>query len=256
MKLGKYKIDNVYNEDCYEAIKNIPDKSIDLVYIDIPYLIKSGGGCHSELSKRIMKTNKVDLDGINNGIDYAIFDELCRIMKHIYIYIWCSKEQILDIIKIFVDKYKCRFNLLVWCKTNPVPATNNVWLPDLEYCLVFKDKNASRYNDGYELKSKWYISEINKKDKDLYDHPTIKPLDLVKRHLLHSTNEGDIVLDCFCGSGTSLVAAKELNRHYLGFELNHKYWQIAVDRVNGISQKDKRLKDSGIMTIYDFGVDD
>ena len=86
MKLGKYEIDNVYNEDCYQAIRNIPDKSIDLVYIDIPYLIESGGGGHSELSKRIIKTNKVDLDGINNGIDYGIFDELCRIMKHIYIY--------------------------------------------------------------------------------------------------------------------------------------------------------------------------
>ena len=58
------------------------------------------------------------------------------------------------------------------------------------------------------------------------------------------------------GSGTVGVACKELERNFIGFELNPEYWQIAVDRVNGISQKDKRLKDSGIMTIYDFGVDD
>lgn len=58
------------------------------------------------------------------------------------------------------------------------------------------------------------------------------------------------------GSGTTAVACKELERNFIGFELNPDYYKIAVDRVNGISQKDRRLKDKGIMTIYDFGVDD
>ena len=136
--MNKYKHNNIYNVDSYEAIKEIPDTSIDLVYIDIPYLIESGGCGRSKLGQRIDKINKKDLANISQGIDYSIFDELVRVMKYIYIYIWCSKEQILDIMKIFVDKYDCRYNLLVWCKTNPTPATNNVWLPDLEYCLVFK----------------------------------------------------------------------------------------------------------------------
>ena len=154
--------------------------------------------------------------------------------------------------KIFVDKYDCRYNLLVWCKTNPTPATNNVWLPDLEYCLVFKEKGAPNYNDGYELKSKWYISPINKKDKDLYYHPTIKPLELVKRHILHSTKENDVVLDCFLGSGTTAVACKELGRNYIGFEVNKEYFDIAQNRLNGISQKDIILKEKGIQNIFDF----
>lgn len=235
MKLGKYELNKIYNEDCYEAIKNIPDKSVDLVYIDIPYLIESGGGGSSDLGKRIQKTNKVDLKEISDGIDYSLFDELVRVMKKIYIFIWCSKEQILDIMKIFIEKYNCRFNLLVWCKTNPTPATNNVWLPDLEYCLVFKEKGAPNYNDGYEIKSKWYSSSINKNDKDLYGHPTIKPLELVKRHLLHSTNKDDVVLDCFMGSGTTAVACKELGRNFIGFEIDKQYHKIACDRVNGIT---------------------
>lgn len=58
------------------------------------------------------------------------------------------------------------------------------------------------------------------------------------------------------GSGTTAVACKELERNFIGFELNPDYYKIAVDRVSGISQKDRRLKDKGIMTIYDFGVDD
>jgi DNA modification methylase len=113
--------------------------------------------------------------------------------------------------------------------------TNNTLLPNLEYCLVFKEDGAPRYNDGYELKSKWYISSINKSDKDLYKHPTIKPLELVKRHILHSTQPNDIVLDCFCGSGTTCVACKETGRRYIGMEINPEYHKIAVNRLNGIN---------------------
>lgn len=110
-----------------------------------------------------------------------------------------------------------------------------MWLPDLEYCLCIKENAAPRYNDGFEIKSKWYVSPKNKTDRDLYKHPTIKPLELVKRHLLHSTNEGDVVLDCFCGSGTTCLAAKETGRRYIGIEINQEYHKIAVNRLNGIT---------------------
>jgi DNA modification methylase len=93
-----------------------------------------------------------------------------------------------------------------------------------------------------ETKHKYYVSQCNVADKELYDHPTIKPLEMIKNHIINSTKEGDVVLDCFCGSGTTCVACKELGRHYIGMELNPKYYQIAVDRLNGISQKEKREK--------------
>lgn len=239
------------NGDCYELIKTIPDKSVDLVYIDIPYLIEKGGVSNSALGKRLQKVTNT-LQDISKGIDYSIFDELVRVMKYIYIYIWCSKEQILDIMKIFVDKYNCRFNLLVWCKTNAVPATGDMWLPNVEYCLVFKEKGAKRYNDGYDLKSKWYLSGTNKSDKDLYDHPTIKPYQFVKQHILHSTDEGDVVLDCFMGSGTTGVACKELGRDFIGIEIDKKYYDIAVDRINGITQRERDKINEGQMTIFEI----
>ena len=226
-------INTIQLGDCYELIKQIPDKSIDLVYIDIPYLIEDGGCSGSPLSQRMRKIQKEEIENIRHGIDYSILDELCRVLKHIYIYIWCSKEQILDLLEYF--KEKSRFNILVWCKTNPSPMTNGTWLPDIEYCICFKDEKAPRYNDGYELKSKFYVSQKNKSDKDLYNHPTIKPLELVKRHILHSTNENDIVLDCFCGSGTTCVACKETNRRFIGMEIDPEYHKIAVNRLNGIT---------------------
>jgi len=74
----------LYNEDCYEGIKKIPDKSVDLVYIDIPYL-------YSNFGERIVNTGKLknnNIKHISNGIDFKIFDELIRVMKHIYIYIY------------------------------------------------------------------------------------------------------------------------------------------------------------------------
>lgn len=252
MKIGKFETNNIYNVDSYQAIKDIPDKSIDLIYVDIPYLITHGGAGCSPLSLRIQKISNVDLRDIRDGIDYSIFDEFCRIMKYIYIYIWCSKDQILDICNYFVKEKGCTMNILCWCKTNPIPSTNNVWLSDVEYCLVFKGKGAPRYNDGYELKSKWYVSGINQKDKKDYEHPTIKPLELVKRHILHSTQENDIVLDCFLGSGTTAVACKELNRQYLGFEINKEYYDIACDRLKGITVQERKDKNAGVLNIFDF----
>lgn len=261
--------------DCYQEIKKIPDKSVDLVYTDIPYLFVGGGGggafgsnkksyreeiiltdnenvmkykAESNRLRQLMReaTNKteyekwhsqhanilkkINYEGLNKGCDLSILSEFCRVLKYIYIYIWCSKEQILPIMKFFEDK-NCKVNILVWCKTNPTPSTNNNWLPDVEYCLVFKEEGAPRYNDGYELKSRWYVSPLNKSDKDIWGHPTIKPLELVERHIKHSTNPGDTVLDCFMGSGTTGVACRNLDRNFIGIEIDQKYFDIAKRRI-------------------------
>ena len=116
---------------------------------------------------------------------------------------------------------------------------------------MFKEKGLKIYGDYDTLKTIYY-DDKNITDKQMYNHPTIKPLEYVKNHILNSTKENDIVLDCFMGSGTTAVACKALNRQYIGFELNPKYWQIAVDRVNGLTQQDKKLKELGQTNIFDF----
>lgn len=232
MQLGKFETNSIYNVDCYEAIKDIPDKSIDCIYTDIPYLYDNGGGGDSELSKRIANIDK-ELVDIKDGINFDILNEFIRVSKRINIYIWCSKLQILDIMNFFIKKHNCFFEILTWNKNNPTPACNNTWLPDIEYCLYFRESGV-KLNDGYELKSKWYSSPINKKDKDKFSHPTIKPIELVKRHLLHTTQPNDIVLDCFMGSGTTCVACKDIGRQYIGFEIEKKWFDIATDRLNKI----------------------
>ena len=82
-------INTIQLGDSYELIKQIPDKSIDLVYIDIPYLYAKGGNVSkdkSAVSQRIAKVRNDYLKNISSGINYSILDELCRTMKHIYIY--------------------------------------------------------------------------------------------------------------------------------------------------------------------------
>ncbi|MGI6608058.1 MAG: DNA-methyltransferase [Erysipelotrichaceae bacterium] len=229
------KLNKIHPDDCHELIKQIPDKSVDLVYIDLPYLFENAGTGTSGLAQRIKKLdNQLNKNHLTNGIDYNIFDEPQRVMKNTYIYIWCNKEQLKDIINYWCNIPDVNMNVLVWRKTNPVPSTNGNWLPDVEYCLVFKGKGTRKYNPGYSHKSKFYVSPVNKEDKKKYKHPTIKPLPFVKNHLLHSTNEGDIILDCYCGSGTTCVAAKELNRQFIGIEINKEYWKIANGRIKNI----------------------
>lgn len=221
--------------DSYEMIKKLPDDSVDCIYTDVPYLYVDSGGGYSELSMRIQKTKNQDLAQIKDGIDYDILTQFLRVMKMVNCFIWCSKLQIYDIMRFFLEQEgaKINYEILTWNKSNPTPATKNTWLPDIEYCLYFR-QNGVPLNDGYEHKSKWYSSPINKKDKDRFEHPTIKPIDLVKRHLLHATQPNDIVFDCFCGSGTTCVAAKDIGRRYIGFEIDEKWHRIANDRLENI----------------------
>ena len=183
-----YELDNIYCADCYEAIKDIPDHSIDLIYTDIPYKQGLHGGGIMTLGRR-GERKKAELSAFSDGIDYTIFDDFVRVLKKINVFIWCSRAQIFEIMKIFVEKYHCAYEILTWNKTNPTPTTNGHWLPDIEYCLYFREDGV-KLNDGYELKSKWYISGANKSDKDKFTHPTIKPLPLVQRHIQHTVHGG------------------------------------------------------------------
>lgn len=111
---------------------------------------------------------------------------------------------------------------------------NNTYANDTEYCIMAREKGCKLYGD-YNSKKKYWITTTNKDDKDLYKHPTIKPLDIIRTLITNSTQPNDIVLDCFCGSGTTCVAAKELGRRYIGMEIDKEYWKIANDRLNGIN---------------------
>lgn len=251
---SEYKPNNIYNVDCYKEIKKIPDKSIDLVIVDPPYKIESlkGGGMLKE--KRIENLmNDLGNNNLNIGIKMDILGEYMRVMKKPNIYIWCNKKQIVDYIKYFVLEKHLNFVPLIWHKINAMPLCGGKYLDDCEYCLYFYEN--LKLNTSYDTANTVYNLPINIKDKKLYGHPTIKPLEIIKNLIINSSNENDIVLDTFLGSGTTAVACKELRRRYIGFEKEEEYFNIAKNRLEGISQQDKMLKEQGFQTIFDFGVE-
>lgn len=136
----------------------------------------------------------IEEKGLTNNIDLSILDELCRVMKRIYIYIWCNKSQIGQYFDFFEQK-RCQNEILIWNKTNPCPTCNNHYLNDKEYCLMFREKDTE-LNGSLATKRTVYTTPINVSDKKKYNHPTIKPLMIIKNLIVNSSKNGDIVLDC------------------------------------------------------------
>lgn len=222
--------DYIEQGDCLNLLKQLPDKSIDLVVTDPPYVIDNkGGGLYTQEDKQYVK----QLEGIKDGFSTEVLDELCRVMKNINIYLWCSQKQLFPLIEYFVEGKKCNFNLITWHKTNPIPACGNKYLTDTEYCLFFREKGVKIYGE-FSTKFTYYVTPLNQKDKKLYNHPTIKPLDIIQNLVVNSSLEGDIVLDPFLGSGTTAVACVNTGRHYIGFELDPQYYDIACKRLDEV----------------------
>lgn len=219
------KTNEIYNIDCMEGLKLINDNSIDLVIIDPPYLL------NINKVKNVSNMNKYanDLLNLKDGFDLKVLDLLIQKMKKINIYIYCSKRQVKDLLNYFSNK-NCNHEILTWHKQNPSPLINNNYLPDTEYILFFREKGVKLYGN-YHTKRKYYISLTNKVDKQKYKHPTIKPLELIEYHIENSSKEGDLILDCFAGSGTTLVGAINKNRRYIGFEIDKNYYEIAKKRI-------------------------
>lgn len=102
--------------------------------------------------------------------------------------------------------------------------------------MFFREKGVKVYG-SFNTKHTYYVTKKNLKDKKVYKHPTIKPLDIIKNLIVNSSNEGDTILDCFMGSGTTGVACRELNRNFIGMELSEEYYNIAKDRIQGINEQ-------------------
>lgn len=235
------KTNIIYNEDCLQGLEYLPDKCIDLIVTDPPYVLDGGKSGKSALSARAQNINReLKNSAMVNGFNKEVLDELVRVMKKINIYIFCSTKQITDYCKYFVDDYKCSLDILLWNKTNPTPTFNGHYLPDCEFILLFREKGAKCKPGSYEKAKKVFRQKANTEDKKLYMHPTIKPLNIISTLIENSSKQGDIILDPFIGTGTTAVASKQLNRQYIGYEINQQYFNTAQKRISDIDNKEKK----------------
>lgn len=188
----KIEPNNIYLGDAYKLIKDVPDKSVDLIITDPPYDMSSGGTGKTELAVRFRdRYQELKDKGLNKGMNFDLLKEFERVLKHIYMYIWCNKTLLFDLICYYHDREDVNMDLIVWGKSNPMPLCNNHFLNDCEYCLCIHEKGIGWNVDaGFEVKRKCYVEPVNKADKNDFEHPTIKPLKIIKNFILNSTERG------------------------------------------------------------------
>jgi len=220
--------------DCLERMKEIESGSIDMVLTDPPYEISNSGGGMTNRNKRGF-LRKIDEMGMcKSNFDVTGFLDVCLekfTHKNKFCGVFfCSIKQLSNYL-VWAKNKGLQFGVGVWYKSNPAPLCNFKYLNDVEYWVYIKG-NKSKILGNYHSKSMVYSSQVNKKDKKLYGHPTIKPINIIKKFLVNHSIENQTILDPFMGSGTTGVAAKNLNRKFIGIELDETYFNIAKDRIN------------------------
>ena len=119
-----------------------------------------------------------------------------------------------------------------------------------EYAVVLYRDKLPKFNGKGKMVFNWF--EWKKDSGNEQIHPTQKPVNVLERLIEIFTDEGDVVIDPVAGSASTLIAARNLKRNSYGFEIEKEFYNKAIDRLNGISQKDKRIKEAGINTIFDY----
>ena len=233
-------IDIIYNEDCIQGMKKIPDNSIDLVVTDCPYHIVAGGcsniprkdepsGIFNRRSTFTQKNAKSGKLFDNNDIEFKDWlPEIYRIVKpnsHVYIMI---NARNLKELQTECEKVGFKFQqLIVWNKGNATP--NRYYLNSCEFILMLRKGNARNINN---MGTKNILTIPNIRGNKT--HPTEKPIELMKILIENSSNENDIVLDPFFGTGSTLLACVNTHRHYIGYEIDDNYFDIACQRLDEV----------------------
>jgi site-specific DNA-methyltransferase (adenine-specific) len=205
----------------------------DLILTDPPYELenlKAGG--RTPLSVSVQNAmNQLDAPALRKTVSRDYLEAMYALQDKPNLYIFCNGKQIPYYLDFFVKEKGCKYDILIWYKTNAMPTFSNKYLCDKEYILYFRRGgycNPASYADAATV----YISPLNYKDKKKYGHPTVKPLPLIERLIRNSSTAGQLVLDPFAGSGTTLAAAKTLGRNYIGFEIEPRWCAVAKQRLN------------------------
>lgn len=224
-------ISEVYNMDCLEWMRDYNGEAIKLVVTDPPYLIPNTNAGKNNIPDKVDWIKSLESDTLTKSYDIETFAELLYKIQDgkINVYFFCNKLQIAKYFEVYVGKYKCKYDILSWHKNNAVPTYNCKYLTDTEYILYFRNRggcNPKSYNDA----KTWFVQDINIQDKKKYNHPTIKPLNIVQTLIRNSSEEGDLVCDTFLGSGTTRVACYNEKRDFIGCELDKDYYRLQEER--------------------------
>ena len=237
----------IYHDDCIKVMKTLPSNKIDMVFADPPYFLSNGG--LSIHSGKIVSVNKGEWDKASNyenisQFNYAWLNECYRLLKNSGT-IWVSGTQH-NIFDVHQQMKKIGYkiiNIIVWHKIDPPPLIYKNKFKFSYELIIWASKGRNKtfnYNemfkvDNEEMHDVWNLPAVQMHEKKFGYHPTQKPECLLKRIILASTNQKDIILDPFMGSGTTGYVAKQLKRHFVGIEKEKEYYDIAKKRIESIS---------------------
>ena len=246
------ELNKIYNEDCLETMKGMDDNSIDLTITSPPYdslRVYNGYAFNFEsTSKELYRTTK------EGGVVVWIVGDATEKGSET----GTSFRQALGL-------KDAGFNLhdtMIWRKTNPMPKVKTKRYFDVfEYMFVLSkgqpktfnpfmqptklggqiyDSTVKKITKGKERTKKTFVLNMERYKDNIWDcaiaqnkteHPAVFPESLVSDHIISWSNEGDIVYDPFMGSGTTAIAAKKLNRNYIGSEISPEYCALTVSRL-------------------------
>lgn len=235
--------------DTLELLPQMASESADCIFADPPYMLSNGGvTCHAG---KMVSVNKGDWDesrGLDENFNFTLawLSHCKRILKEDGT-VWVSGTNH----NIFITGFALQslgfriLNDIVWYKPNAAPNLSCRYFTHSHEIVVWASKSDKakhkfdyklmrQMNGGKQMRSVWEITAPKKSEKQFGKHPTQKPLALLERILLASTEPGDLVLDPFVGSGTTCVAALLNGRRSIGVDFEKKYLQIARRRIEAV----------------------
>lgn len=247
----------LYKANCIDLLNQLPECSVDMIFADPPYNLSNGG--ISMQSGRTVSVNKGKWDASRGFVqDYAFHLEWISACRRVL-----KEGGTMWITGTYHSIYQCGhalqsldfhvLNDIAWVKPCPPPNISCRFFTASHETILWarKEKSAKHvfnYKDmkegdwpgdplkapGKQMRSVWQISPPQKWEKEFGKHPTQKPVELLKRIILASTNPGDIVLDPFAGSSTTGVAALKHGRRYLGIDNEPEYLALSHKRLSGL----------------------
>lgn len=249
-KIATPKTNQLYQGDCLNILSTWPDKIFDACVTDPPYNIaKDRKGLGWAFSSHVTIEN--DWDRFSE-IDYETFtqkwlEQICRVTKENgNIFIFGSYHNIY-LIGSIAQKMDLRVvNSIIWAKPNAQPnITCRMFTESTEQILwlcnntnaksrnwTFNYQQMKALNGGKQMRNFWEIPLTPMRERAQGKHPSQKPIRLMERLILAGTNPNDFVLDCFAGSGSTLLACDRLDRKWAGIERDSNYCKLAFRRLD------------------------
>ncbi len=252
----------LYKSDCLKILEQIPENSIDMIFADPPYFLSSGTfSCQNGKMVSVKKGNWDLSNGLKKNFEFHIeWIKACYGVLKPGGTIWISgtyhsiyqcgfalqvnKFHILNDIAWFKPNaspnLSCRFftashETLIWARKDLINAKTKKQIKTkhkFNYSLMKNGKWPEDFikKDGLQMRSVWAMGTPKPAEKKFGKHPTQKPIDLLVRIVLASTDKNDIVLDPFTGSSTTGLASILNNRKFIGIDLEKKYLDLSVKR--------------------------